>query len=75
VGRHPAAGHRAPDRARAAAALTGRGEPPGEVGGQPITAAHLRALLTDLDALGLRAPAGGSLDLALTDPDGTLRAT
>jgi hypothetical protein len=45
------------------------------VGGQPITAGHLRALLTDLDALGLRAPAGGSLDLALTDPDGTLRAT
>jgi hypothetical protein len=57
------------------AALTGRGDQAGEVGGQPITATVLRALLTELDALGLRAPAGGSLALALTDPDGTLRAT
>ena len=32
-------------------------------------------LLTELDAIGLRAPEGGSLALALTDPDGTLRAT
>ena len=55
--------------------LTGRGEAPGEVGGQPITAAHLRALLTTLDAIGVRAPEGGSLALAITDPDGTLRAT
>jgi hypothetical protein len=55
--------------------LAGRGEEPGEVCGQPITAAHLRELLTELDAIGLRAPAGGSLTLAITDPDGTLRAT
>jgi hypothetical protein len=56
------------------ASLAGRGEEPGEIGGQPITAAHLRELLTELDSLGLRAPAGGSVALALTDPDGTLRA-
>jgi hypothetical protein len=54
-------------------------EAPAEVDGQPITAAHLRALLTQLDALcpgGLQAPAGGTLDIALTDPgSGALRAT
>ena len=55
--------------------LAGRDQAPGEVAGQPITAAVLRALLADLDALGIRAPDGGSLALALTDPDGTLRAT
>ncbi|WP_436703622.1 HNH endonuclease signature motif containing protein [Geodermatophilus sp. CPCC 205761] len=43
--------------------------------GLPITAAHLRELVARLGALGLRAPAGGSLTLALTDPDGALRAT
>ncbi|HEY0508870.1 MAG TPA: HNH endonuclease signature motif containing protein, partial [Blastococcus sp.] len=52
---------------------------PAEVDGQPITAAHLRALLEQLDALcpgGLQAPAGGTLDIALTDPiSGALRAT
>jgi hypothetical protein len=37
-------------------ALTGRTDQPGEVNGQPITAAHLRVLLGELDALGLRAP-------------------
>jgi hypothetical protein len=51
---------------------------PAEVEGQPITAAHLRSLLEQLDALcpgGLQAPAGGTLDLALTDPvSGALRA-
>jgi Domain of unknown function (DUF222) len=57
------------------ASLAGRGSAPGEGGGSPITAAQLRALLAELDAIGLRAPAGGSLALALTDPDGTLRAT
>ncbi|MFD2090623.1 hypothetical protein ACFSHS_03460, partial [Blastococcus deserti] len=44
---------------------------PAEVDGQPITAAQLRALLEQLDALcpgGLQAPAGGSLTIALTDP-------
>jgi hypothetical protein len=49
-----------------------------EVDAQPITAAHLRELLEQLDALcpgGLQAPAGGTLHLALTDPvSGALRA-
>lgn len=64
------------------AAETGAGrEPvePAQVDGQPITAAHLRALLEQLDALcpgGLQTPAGGTLDIALTDPiSGALRAT
>ena len=51
---------------------------PALVDGQPITAGHLRELLERLDALcpgGLQAPAGGTLDLALTDPlSGALRA-
>ena len=45
------------------------------VGGTPITAAHLRELLAQLGALGVQAPAGGSLALALTDDDGALLAT
>ncbi|RBY96979.1 hypothetical protein DQ237_05090 [Blastococcus sp. TF02-8] len=53
--------------------------PPAEVDGHPITRAQLRELLEELDALcpgGLRAPAGGSLHLALVDPrTGALRAT
>ena len=53
--------------------------PTAEVDGQPITAAHLRSLLEQLDALcpgGLQAPAGGTLDVALTDAaTGALRAT
>ncbi len=56
---------------------TGRRAPIGEVNGQPITATHLRNLLERLDALcpgGLRAPTGGTLQVALTDPDGALRA-
>ncbi|MGY1726317.1 DUF222 domain-containing protein [Geodermatophilus sp. SYSU D01062] len=56
-------------------ALTGRSPEAGAVNGLPITAAHLRELLTQLDALGLRAPEGGSVTLALVDDDGTLRAT
>jgi hypothetical protein len=52
---------------------------PALVDGQPITAAHLRSLLEQLDALcpgGLQAPAGGSMNVALTDPaSGALRAT
>ncbi|SOD93125.1 HNH endonuclease signature motif containing protein [Blastococcus haudaquaticus] len=52
--------------------------PTAELGGEPITAAHLRSLLEELDALcpgGLQAPAGGTLHLALTDPvTGALRA-
>ncbi|TFV88748.1 HNH endonuclease signature motif containing protein [Blastococcus sp. CT_GayMR16] len=60
--------------------LTGgaAGLEPGEVNGRPITAAHLRELLTQLDALcpgGLQAPTGGSLQVAVTDGDGALLAT
>jgi hypothetical protein len=56
---------------------TGRRTPTGEIAGRPITHVHLRELLERLDALcpgGLQAPTGGSLRLALTDPDGALRA-
>jgi hypothetical protein len=60
-------------------ALQGRpGGEPAELDGQPITAAHLRELLEHLDGLcpgGLQVPAGGSVDVALTDPvSGRLRA-
>jgi hypothetical protein len=52
---------------------------PAELDGQPITAAHLRALLEQFDALcpgGLQAPAGGSVTIAVTDPrSGALRAS
>jgi hypothetical protein len=51
---------------------------PGEVCGQPITAGQLRALLRKLDTLwsgGLQAPIAGSLDIALVEPGGALRAT
>jgi hypothetical protein len=55
-----------------------RSLPPAELDGQPITAAHLRSLLEQLDALcpgGLQASAGGSLDIALTEgATGELRA-
>ena len=57
------------------AALAGRSTEPAEVDGQPITVAHLRELLTELDALGLRTPEGGTVTLALTDADGALQAT
>jgi hypothetical protein len=60
-----------------AADPTGRRTPIGEVNGQPITHTHLRELLERLDALcpgGLQPPAGGGLAIALTDPDGVLRA-
>ncbi|MGY1781712.1 hypothetical protein ACI8AR_15315, partial [Geodermatophilus sp. SYSU D01036] len=56
-------------------ALTGASTEAGSVNGLPITAAHLRELLAQLDALGLRVPEGGSVTLALVDDDGTLRAT
>jgi hypothetical protein len=45
------------------------------VNGLPITAAHLRELLARLDALGVHTPDGGTVTVALTDDDGTLRAT
>jgi hypothetical protein len=56
------------------------GMPPGvaEVDGEPVTAAHLRALLTALDAVcpsGLQAPTGGSLHLDLLGAGGALLAT
>jgi hypothetical protein len=47
----------------------------GEVNGFPITAAHLRALLCRIGALGLTTPAGGTLTFALTDEAGRLLAT
>jgi hypothetical protein len=55
--------------------LAGDSAEPGEVGGQPITAGHVRELLTQLRALGLQAPEGGSLTVAVTDADGGLLAT
>jgi hypothetical protein len=58
--------------------LTGADVEPAEVGGQPITAAHVRQLLEQLDAVcpgGLQAPSGGSLQIAVTDADGALLAT
>ncbi|RBY93712.1 HNH endonuclease, partial [Blastococcus sp. TF02-8] len=66
----------APLNALTADAFTppGTTSPSGEVDGEPITAAHLRELLTRLDALGLRAPAGGSLEIAITDRTGKLLA-
>src|SRR5688572_12000420 len=48
-----------------------------EVDGLPVTAAQARELLTRLDAVcpgGLQAPAGGSLQVAVTGSDGALRA-
>jgi hypothetical protein len=61
-----------------AADVGGRAQAPGEVAGQPITAGHLRELLTQLDAVcpgGLQAPAGGSLQVSITGADGALLAT
>jgi hypothetical protein len=63
-----------------AADPTAGGEPTGiaAVEDEPITAAHLRALLTALDAIcpgGLQAPTGGSLHLDLLGAGGKLLAT
>ncbi|NEK85498.1 DUF222 domain-containing protein [Blastococcus saxobsidens] len=55
-------------------AVEGASAAPGSVGGLPITAAHVRELLRRIAALGLQRPEGGSLALALTDPDGRLLA-
>ena len=46
----------------------------GEVNGFPITAAHLRALLRRIGAVGLTMPEGGTLTFALTDAHGRLMA-
>ena len=57
---------------------SGVGAEPGEVNGQPITAAHAGELLEQLDAVctgGLQAPTGGSLQISITDADGELLAT
>jgi hypothetical protein len=57
--------------------LTPAGAGVAVVDGLPITAAQVRELLARLDAVcpgGLRAPAGGSLRVAVTDGDGALRA-
>jgi hypothetical protein len=51
------------------------GEEGPSVDGVPITAAHLRELLAQLKALGVQAPPGGSLHLALTGENGALLAT
>jgi hypothetical protein len=58
--------------------LTRAGADPGEVNGTPITAAHVRELLKQLDAVcpgGPWAPTGGSLQICVTDADGALLAT
>ncbi|KQS58272.1 hypothetical protein ASG36_09180 [Geodermatophilus sp. Leaf369] len=56
----------------------GSGLQDGRVGNQPITAAHLCELLTQLGfctAIGLEVPPGGTAEVALTDPGtGALRA-
>jgi hypothetical protein len=66
------------DAGRGADGAAGDGQI-GWVDGLPVTAAQLRGLLAGLNAVfpgGLRAPAGGSLDIALLDPaTGALRAT
>ena len=49
-------------------------EPTGTVAGVPITATHVRDLLAQLDAIGLQAPAGGSVGFSFTDDRGALHA-
>jgi hypothetical protein len=59
-------------------AADGRPSGVAEVDAEPITAAHLRALLTAIDAVcpgGLQAPFGGSLHLDLLGAGGGLLAT
>ena len=55
--------------------LAGHSAEPGEVGGQPITADHVRELLAQLGVLGVQTPDGGSLTFAITDAEGRLLAT
>jgi hypothetical protein len=55
--------------------LAGQSAEPGNVGGHPITAAHLRELVAQYGALALQSPDGGSLTFAITDADGRLLAT
>jgi hypothetical protein len=49
-------------------------EPTGTVAGTPITAAHVRDLLAQLDAVGLQTPANGSISFSFTDDTGALQA-
>jgi hypothetical protein len=49
-------------------------QPTGTVAGTPITAAHLRDLLAQLDAAGLHAGPSGSLSFSFTDGTGALQA-
>ena len=55
--------------------FAGHSAEPAEVGGQPITASHVRELVAQLGFLGLRAPESGSLTVAITDAEGRLLAT
>jgi hypothetical protein len=58
--------------------MSGRPTGVADVEGEPITAEHLRALLTALDAVcpgGLQAPTGGSLHVDLLGSGGALLAT
>ncbi|MBN1092993.1 HNH endonuclease [Blastococcus sp. TML/M2B] len=64
-----------PPGTAASAERTDLGGPVPQLGSTPITTAHLRELLAQLGALGVQAPPGGSLALALTDDDGALLAT
>ena len=47
---------------------------PAEVGGEWVTAAQCAELLAQLDVIGLRAPAGGSLQVAVEDETGRVIA-
>ena len=55
--------------------LAGESAEPGAVGGQPITARHVRELVAQVGFLGLQTPECGSLTFALTDAEGRLLAT
>jgi hypothetical protein len=64
---------------RPSVTAAGDTRPAAEVDGEPITAAAVRELLEDFDALcpgGLQSPTGGRLDIAIVDSaSGALRAT
>jgi hypothetical protein len=67
------------DALRPSVTVGGETRPVAEVDGAPITAAAVRELLEQLDALcpgGLHSPTGGRLDIAIVDQaSGALRAT
>jgi uncharacterized protein DUF222 len=52
----------------------GGGDEPAEVDGHPVSAAQCRALLAEVDALGLQRPDGGTLEFAVHDAAGDLVA-